>query len=82
MIDDKNSLFRVVRRELPNCAPPQYVPKDVEGPQIERRPASSRPLFKCVWPISGIMSTADLPQILLKRMHFDNKKPVGRMRCI
>ena len=80
--DDKNSLFRVERREFPSCVPPQYVSQDVAGPQIESRPARSRPLFKCVWPISGILSTADLVPILLKCMHFGNRKPVGRMRCI
>ncbi|MCP3953036.1 MAG: hypothetical protein GY697_12590 [Desulfobacterales bacterium] len=30
--DDKNSLFRVEKKESPNCVPPQYVAQNVAGP--------------------------------------------------
>ena len=64
--DDKNSLFRVERRAFPNCVSMSCVPQDVAGPQIESRPASSRPLFKYVWPITDNLSIVfrlhDLPE--------------------
>lgn len=80
--DDKNSLFRVERRKSPNCVPPQYVSQDVAGPQIKSRPASSRPLFKCVWPITSIISTTGMPPASLKSLNFDNRNPGAQTRDV
>lgn len=44
--DDKNSLFRVERREFPNCVPLYCVSQDVAGPKTEQRPEYGRSLFE------------------------------------
>ena len=47
--DDKNSLFRIERREFPNCVPLKYLSQDVAGPKIEQRPKPGHLLyFKCM----------------------------------
>ena len=74
---DKNSLFRAAKRKRSDCIPMQCVSQDVVGPKTKHRPESGRTLLKWVWPITGIMSTGNVPPNMLKFQKVGNRNPVA-----
>lgn len=73
---DKNSLFRVTRRELPNCVPLYLYPKMQRVRKPNRAPNPAAHSF-CLYDRSEALCQQRIGgSVFLKSLNFDNKNPV------